>query len=117
MPPMGGTLGGMEKTTVYLSADQKAALARTAQAEGRSEATLIRAGIDLVTTRHRIGEAAATYAVADPDTSPQAAGPTRPRWVSREVFVRDVLRVQADPGLRNELRDLAGGTTDNEPIP
>ena len=46
----------MEKTTVYLSADQKRSLARAAQAEGRSEADLIREGIDTVTARHRVAE-------------------------------------------------------------
>src|SRR3989304_2208271 len=39
-------MGGMEKTTVYLTAQQKTALARAAEAEGRSEARLIRAGVD-----------------------------------------------------------------------
>jgi hypothetical protein len=46
----------MEKTTVYLSADQKRALSRAARAEGRSEAELIREGIDSVTARHRVAE-------------------------------------------------------------
>lgn len=46
----------MEKTTVYLSADQKRSLARAARAEGRSEADLIREGIDTVTARHRVAE-------------------------------------------------------------
>ena len=31
-------MGGVEKTTVYLTTEQKAALARAAEAEGRSEA-------------------------------------------------------------------------------
>jgi hypothetical protein len=46
----------MEKTTVYLTSRQKAALARAARAEGRSEAELIREGIDAVTARHRVAE-------------------------------------------------------------
>jgi hypothetical protein len=46
----------MEKTTVYLSTEQKRALARAARAEGRSEAELIREGIEAVTARHRIAE-------------------------------------------------------------
>jgi hypothetical protein len=46
----------MEKTTVYLTAAQKRALARAARSEGRSEAELIREGIDLVTGRHRAAE-------------------------------------------------------------
>jgi len=40
---------GMEKTTVYLTRTQKRALERAARAEGRSEAELIRDGIDAVT--------------------------------------------------------------------
>jgi hypothetical protein len=46
----------MEKTTVYLTSRQKAALARAARAEGRSEAELIREGIDTVTARHRVAQ-------------------------------------------------------------
>jgi hypothetical protein len=48
-----GIVGGMEKTTVYLTAAQKHALARAAKATGRSEADLIRQGIEAVTSRHR----------------------------------------------------------------
>ena len=43
---------GMVRTTVYLPEDLKAALARTARAEGRSEAQLIREGVQQVLTRH-----------------------------------------------------------------
>jgi hypothetical protein len=46
----------MKKTTVYLTTEQKRALERAARAEGRSEADLIREGIDAVTTGHRIAE-------------------------------------------------------------
>jgi hypothetical protein len=49
-------MGGMEKTTVYLTTGQKRALARAAKATGRSEADLIRDGIDTVTSRHRTAE-------------------------------------------------------------
>jgi hypothetical protein len=51
-----GTVGGMEKTTVYLTSAQKRALARSALLEGRSEADLIREGIETVTSRHRAAE-------------------------------------------------------------
>ena len=51
-----GIVGGMEKTTVYLSGDLKLALRRTARATGRSEAELIREGIGVVTGAHRIAE-------------------------------------------------------------
>ena len=47
---------GMERTTVYLTERQKRALERTARAEGRSEAELIREGVDLVTGRLRAAE-------------------------------------------------------------
>ena len=47
--PTYGTVYGMEKTTVYLTSEQKRALERTARATGRSEAELIRDGIERVT--------------------------------------------------------------------
>jgi len=53
---MYGMMGGMEKTTVYLSGDLKGALRRAARSTGRSEADLIREGIGLVTGTHRIAE-------------------------------------------------------------
>lgn len=46
----------MEKTTVYLTDDLKAALRRAARSTGRSEAELIREGIGLVTGTHRVAE-------------------------------------------------------------
>jgi len=49
-------MGGMEKTTVYLTEKQKRALAEAARISGRSEADLIREGIDTVTSRHAIIE-------------------------------------------------------------
>lgn len=49
-------MGGMDKTTVYLTGDLKIALRRAARATGRSEAELIREGIGLVTGAHRIAE-------------------------------------------------------------
>jgi len=49
-------MGGMEKTTVYLTSEQKRGLARAALAEGKSEAELIREGIEAVVTRHRAAE-------------------------------------------------------------
>lgn len=49
-------VGGMEKTTVYLTTAQKRGLARAARLEGRSEADLIREGIEVVTARHRVAE-------------------------------------------------------------
>lgn len=49
-------MGGMEKTTVYLTDELKAALQRAARATGRSEADLIREGIGVVTGTHRIAE-------------------------------------------------------------
>jgi hypothetical protein len=46
----------MEKTTVYLTVDQKVGLARAARLEGRSEADLIREGIGVVVARHQVSE-------------------------------------------------------------
>lgn len=54
---MHGSMGGMEKTTVYLPDDLKRALRRASRATGRSEAELIREGVGLVTGTHRIAEA------------------------------------------------------------
>lgn len=48
----------MERTTVYLTQQQKRALERAAKAQGRSEAQLIREGIDVVTSRLRVAEPA-----------------------------------------------------------
>jgi hypothetical protein len=47
---------GMDKTTVYLTERQRRDLARTARQTGRSEAELIREGVDLVTANHRAAE-------------------------------------------------------------
>ena len=63
-----GNVYGMEKTTVYLTDVQKRALARAARASGRSEADLIREGVELVTARHRQGELALPlFASGQPD--------------------------------------------------
>ena len=102
----------MEKTTVYLTSAQKAALARAAAAEGRSEARLIRTGIDVVTARHRL---AATASAVEVDNGAETAT-GRPRWLPRDEFVRAVLRHPADPGLRDELRELAPDLTDETPL-
>lgn len=109
-------MGGMEKTTVYLTSAQKAALERTAAAEGRSEARLIRAGIDVVTARHRTAEAPVVLVTAEPATAGDPSNTGRPRWVTRDAFARVVLRHQADPGLRDDLRELAPDTTDEPPL-
>jgi hypothetical protein len=61
----------MEKTTVYLTTAQKRALTRAAEIEGRSEADLIREGIETVTTRH--GTAEPTVPLFDSGTSDFAA--------------------------------------------
>ena len=116
LPPVYGTLGGMEKTTVYLSSEQKAALTEAARDQGRSEARLIRDGIDRVLARHRTAEASATLSGGPPPGLPQSDDrPGRPRWVSRESFVRQVVPAQADAALRAELRELAPDLTDDAP--
>ncbi|MCV7155048.1 type II toxin-antitoxin system Phd/YefM family antitoxin [Mycolicibacterium pyrenivorans] len=37
----------------------------------------------------------------------------RRRWLSRDELVSRIRRAQADPGLRDDLADLAGETTDD----
>ena len=106
----------MEKTTVYLTREQKAALARAAHADGRSEARLIRDGIDAVLARRGIGEAAAPYGdevAVSRGVDDQA--PRRPRWIGRDEFLRRVVSRQADAPLRRELRELAPDMTDGSP--
>lgn len=40
----------------------------------------------------------------------------RSRWMSRTDFVSSIVANQADPGLSDELAQLAGGFTDDEPV-
>jgi prevent-host-death family protein len=40
----------------------------------------------------------------------------RPRFMTRERFVRDLLAHRADPALRAAIRDLAPDTTDDIPL-
>lgn len=54
-----GITYGMRKTTVYMSDPLKAQLARAAAESGRSEADLIREGIELVSGRRRRGATSA----------------------------------------------------------
>lgn len=107
----------MEKTTVYLTDAQKAALARAAAAEGRSEARLIRAGIDVVTARHRVAEVPAAgidaEAPADTGVAEGSVAGGRPRWLPRDAFVQAILRHPADTALLAELRALAPDTTED----
>ena len=53
---MYGNVYGMERTTVYLTTAQRRALATTARATGKSEAQLIREGVEAVTSSHRVTE-------------------------------------------------------------
>jgi len=53
---MYGTVYGMERTTVYLTEAQKRALERAAKVAGRSEAELIREGVEIVTRRVQAAE-------------------------------------------------------------
>jgi prevent-host-death family protein len=39
----------------------------------------------------------------------------RPRWMAKGEFSRRIMGRQADPGLRQELRDLAPDSTDDLP--
>ena len=113
---MYGILGGMEKTTVYLTTEQKAALTATARAQGRSEARLIRDGIEAVLAGHATRETTAAPAdEAASDVGDRAELGLRPRWVSREAFVGQFAGAQADPALTAELRALAPDLTDDLP--
>ena len=116
LPPVYGILGGMEKTTVYLTTEQKAALAAAAREQGRSEARLIRDGIEGLLAGHATREAPASVA-GEPriDVGGRGELGVRPRWVSREAFVGKFVGVQADPALRVELRELAPDLTDELP--
>jgi hypothetical protein len=61
-------MGGMRKTTVYLPDRLKSQLARAALEAGRSEADLIREGIELVTGRVAGAEPCLPlFASGDPD--------------------------------------------------
>ena len=51
-----GIVYGMERTTVYLTEAQKRGLERASRLTGRSEAELIREGVEAVTTRHQVTE-------------------------------------------------------------
>ena len=50
---MYGTMARMLKTTVYLTPELKACLARLSAEQGRSEADLIRAALETLTTAER----------------------------------------------------------------
>jgi len=41
---------------------------------------------------------------------------TLPTWISKSLFLREVLANQADPDLAQELRELAPDTTDSLPL-
>jgi hypothetical protein len=112
-------MGGMEKSTVYLTMEQKAALAKAAAAQGRSEARLIRDGVDVVTGGRRVAEASGALGThtQEPPDADVAVAAGRSRWLTRDAFVRSVVRDQADPALARELRELAPDTTDDTPSP
>ncbi len=40
----------------------------------------------------------------------------RPRWISRNVFESTILTQQADAGLTDDLKELAGEMTDDTPL-
>jgi hypothetical protein len=112
-------MGGMEKTTVYLTSQQKQALADAARVEGRSEARLIRDGIEFVTARHRVAEPAVPLGEGLPTGRDE-----RPpedvrhlRWMLREEFVSRFVAQPADSGLLDELRRMEPDTTDDIGIP
>jgi hypothetical protein len=105
----------MEKTTVYLTSEQKRALAQAAHAQGRSEARLIREGIESVTSHHRVSEPTIPLVESGrsdlAERSEEAVG--RSRWMTRDDFVSRFVRHPADPALRAELREMTPDTTDD----
>ena len=111
---MYGMVGGMEKTTVYLTTEQKRALEQAARAAGRSEARLIREGIEAVTAPKGIAEARTPLAEMRAPGVADSGDPIvrRPRWMPRSELVR-LLGQGADTALRAELRRLSPGTTDD----
>lgn len=67
-----GIVYGMERTTVYLTERQKRALERAAKVAGRSEAELIREGVEIVTSRVQAAEARLPlFASGRPDLASQ----------------------------------------------
>jgi hypothetical protein len=58
---------GMRRTTVYLTSAQKRALERAARASGRSEAELIREGVDLATARQAAEPTLPLFESGQPD--------------------------------------------------
>jgi len=100
---------------VYLTSEQKWALAQAAHAEGRSEARLIREGIASVTARHRVADP--TIPLFDSGRSDLAERPDevvgRSRWMTRDDFVSRFVRQPADPRLWAELREMTPDTTDD----
>ncbi len=64
---MYGTMYGVRRTTVYLPDELKAALARTAQVTGRSEAELIREGVRRVTEERSSPQPRALFSSGDAD--------------------------------------------------
>jgi len=100
---------------VYLTSEQKQALAQAAHAEGRSEARLIREGIESVTARHRMAEPVIPLIDGGRPERVEPANEVvgRSRWMTRDDFVLRFVRHPADPGLRAELREMTPDTTDD----
>ena len=65
----------------------------------------------------RIG-GSASVALTSHDRPVAVLQPTgsRPRWLAREEFARQVMSHQADPGLADELTELTPDTTDDIPL-
>ena len=61
--------------------------------------------------RVEAGESITITVDGRPVATLQPAG-RRPRFMSRDVFIHEVLSHRADAGLRSDLRDLAAGDTD-----
>ena len=62
-----GTMYGMHRTTVYLPENLKGALARAAHEEGRTEADLIREGVERLLQSRRAEPRLPLFASGQPD--------------------------------------------------
>jgi prevent-host-death family protein len=66
-----------------------------------------------VLRRAEAGEIITITVKGKPVAQLTAARPERRRWLSGAELAQRLRRVQADPGLRRELAELAGDTTDD----
>lgn len=66
-----------------------------------------------VLRRVQAGEDIVITVKGEPVATLVAVRPRRRRWLGREELIARLGRSQADPGLRRDLAELAGDTTDD----